>query len=411
MPKVASLKDSPKIKISLFFLGFMNFLSTRFFATLIYVELLAVIALFLVILGPPKIDQKRLDPKLRPLFFLGAGWGVQQAIVDLLRATAPRDAIASFAQVFVLCSLLYFALTWFQKDAIRIKYFLLGIVFSSIPSYFLEPSIYSKSDPWKFAFGPNVSLLFFLWISSKHFSSRKKILLITLLSGLDIVLGSRSLGLVTFLVVPFVLIRKSGRKKVSSLILIALLVSSFGFIAEKAYKDLSLSGVLGVNQELKAQNQINSGPLLLEARKEFLYEIASIRNNWFVGYGSHPNLEIGIATEVYRYESMLGFNTGTYADIKSSGKIPQHSILFSAWLEGGILGLAFWLYLIYLLFKWQGRVNPIEGPFGSLSTYLFLNFCWAALFSPLGAGTRMIIAYTVAVIFFQSAEDTSKVDT
>jgi hypothetical protein len=170
---------------------------------------------------------------------------------------------------------------------------------------------------------------------------------------------------------------------------------------EQLYQQLSIGGKLGISQQEKALQQFQSGPLLLFARSELLYEVGAIRENPLIGKGSNPilsqSLLINISQDQERF-GLQGKETAAYESYLKTGRIPLHSMLFSSWVEAGILGMAFWLILLIFFLRYFRVVVASKSRFSLLATYFLFSALWSLFFSPLGAGSRLFIALGVTCI-------------
>jgi len=95
---------------------------------------------------------------------------------------------------------------------------------------------------------------------------------------------------------------------------------------------------------------------------------------------------------------LQGKETAAYESYLKTGRIPLHSMLFSSWVEAGIVGLAFWLILLYFFLRYFRIVVASKSRFSRLATYLLCAALWGLFFSPLGAGSRLFIALGVTCI-------------
>ena len=400
-----------------FLLGLSNFIYYKSFGLIIFLEAIAVLFLILKFIFVSKsikvaVDQDRKYFKWFYLF--GSMWLVAQLFSDLINNTDSTNTIKILAQIIVIMILIYWAMNWFQLEKSRLNAFLLGYCLSMVPNYFLTPNILIQFEPWKFCFGPGFTMLLFLWYSKKRVTLPIQILTIIPLTYLDILWGSRALALVTFISwVSCVISRLVVANKVNiftsflALIIAGLLLSSF-------YHQMAMSGSLGTYQQEKAIQQFGSGPLILVARSELLYELATLRSHILIGTGSNPIISTEILNEVSNLNLKLGVdtkNTTAYQYLKSTGKIPKHSLLFSFWMTGGILGALFWIYLFLMLSNWTIKTKIGTAEYFYLSRFLYVGFIWNFLFSPLGAGQRVLLAITVATIYRDySGRHTSKLD-
>jgi len=400
-----------------FMLGLSNFIYFKSFAVIIFLEVIAVIFFILRMLFISKKTKLTVDQNskyFKWFYMLGLMWFTAQFFSDLINN---RDSLSTkkiLAQIVVTIILVYWANNWFQLENSVLTAFLLGYCISTVPNYFLTPNILTIAEPWKFCFGPAVTILLLLWYSKYHVNFLVQVLTIIPLVYLDILLGSRALGLVTFISwISCVFSRSILSKKINiyiSLLSLTLLV----LLSTSVYQQLVLSGSLGIDQQIKASQQFRSGPIILVARSELIYELTAIKKHVLIGTGSNPNITTEIVNEVNNLNIKLGVNsnnTAAFEYFQLTGKIPQHSLLFSFWMNGGILAALFWIYLFAMLSKWIIKVRIDKTEYLFLSRFLYIGFIWNFFFSPLGAGQRVLLAVTVAVIFHDyKVSNSSKID-
>jgi hypothetical protein len=78
--------------------------------------------------------------------------------------------------------------------------------------------------------------------------------------------------------------------------------------------------------------------------------------------------------------------------------IPTHSHLLGAWVEAGILGAVFWMWVFVLAlrslavsFRYSDRLIP-------LIVFIAFFLIWDVFFSPYGAERRFVTTYYVVVL-------------
>jgi hypothetical protein len=387
-----------------FALGLTNFIQIKSFAIIILLEVTAVFFFIIKILFTYTIKKSNSNLNthyFKRFYLLGFIWLISQYISDKINATNPIDTVKILAQIVVLLVLIYWAQSWLQIKKALLTSFVLGYCISVIPNYFLTPNTYILEDPWKFGFGFSLTIVVFLWFSKIQVSTPIQIFITLTLTLIDLLLGSRGLALLTMISWASCLPARKILVKKSSIALSLLAIVVAGLIASITYQELALSGKIGVQQQIKASQQIGSGPLLLVARSEFVYEIVAIKNNLLLGMGSNPDITSKIASEVNQLNSKLKIdqnNTAAFQYIKLTGKIPQHSLLLTFWMFGGIPAALFWIYVFIMLTRWVIQIRIRNCRYFYLSRYLYITFVWNLFFSPLGAGQRVLFAMTVAVI-------------
>ena len=384
-----------------FILGVSNAFAFQFIGTVILAEILLIVLAFRLFIDLSKGHQYISKSVSLRIVSFGGIWFLSQLFTDLYRQIDTTETFKSLSQIFVLTLSLFALLMGNEDQEFKLSSYFIGLNFSYFLLYFFSNS---PSDSWKFYFGPAISgiLLLLLGFSSKK--SFTKVVVILLLASMSLVLGSRSLGLI-LLITALSYLNISQNRYFFKTIVFILCGVLLGVFANNIYRNAALSGELGETQQRKAQLQYASGPILLTARSEFLYEIAAIKSNPWIGLGSNPNateetlLKTFLLEQQFRVDSK---NTAARGSLLKDGRLPQHSMFFGAWLEGGILALPFWLYLFWQMTKWNMRNNlrNQNAKLSVISKYLYINFVWAFFFSPLGAGSRMMLATSIAICFY-----------
>jgi hypothetical protein len=329
-----------------------------------------------------------------------------QWFTDTINSVIAFETLKSIAQVLVLWALLRIAVIFLQTDVMRFIYYVVGLLMSVIVQFLLSPTIYISAEPWKFALGPvSTSIVFILATRA----SRKTLLLLgaTVLIILDLLLGARSLALFTLLTLILTSIKiHSNRKSLPKYVLAAISITALLFIAERAYFSLSTNGTLGIKQQSKALDQYAAGPILLTARSEIPFQLAAIKLNPIIGVGSSPQLTYELLNETQIINSKLGVETrltNSYKQSLTTGKFPEHSMIFAAWIESGLIVFLLWVIILLWVIKRisESIANPTP-PLGYYAMFMGISTLWAILFSPLGAGSRMYLAVGLTALFLQS---------
>lgn len=393
-----------KFSIRYIILGISNALAFHFVGLIIIAETLICILSIYEIVRIPKYANRKEQIMIKMILFLGVIWFVTQLFTDLYRQSTRSDMLKSLSQIFVFTLLVLAMLIHFQRKMNALRDYLIGVCFSTFIIFIDASASGTAGDWWKFYFGPALSILALMYIGNLKSKTQVKFSLVVGLSFISILLGSRSLGLILLLTAIGFLNFASSRGVGKSLVYLVILVILGNFL-NNLVRDASLSGQLGLAQQLKAQQQYQSGPILLVARSELLYEISSIKVSPFFGLGSSPAPSAKVLVNTYDLETRFGINTkqtAAYADLIRTGRTPQHSVFFGAWVEGGLLSVLLLAYLFLMMLKWNARNNirTSTSKYSVLSRYFFFNFVWAFFFSPLGAGSRMTLAIGFGVCFF-----------
>jgi O-antigen ligase len=127
----------------------------------------------------------------------------------------------------------------------------------------------------------------------------------------------------------------------------------------------------------------------------------AIMESPIIGYGSWPM----DARLVNFYEQKIE-ETGKPEWQRNINVFISHSQVLQGWVEGGVLGVLFWLYYGYWLVR-SGWYVALQRPADThLPIYLFFlvyDF-WHLVMSPFAGATRFLIAVGVAIICVCAAE-------
>lgn len=329
-----------------------------------------------------------------------------QWFTDTVNNVIGFETIKSIAQVLIIWALLRIAIIFLQPDVMRFIYYVVGLQISVIVQFLLSPNVYMSAEPWKFALGPVATSMFFIFVM---WARRKNLLFLgaAILIILDLLLGARSLALFTL----FTLILTSikifrNREFLPKYILAAISMIALMFMTERVYFSLSTNGTFGIKQQLKAQDQYAAGPILFTARSEIPFALAAIKLNPIIGIGSSPQFTYELLNETQLINSKLGIQTrltNSYKQAVKTGKFPNHSMIFTAWIESGLIIFIFWtIILVWIITKCSDLLSNPSPPFGYYAMFGGINTLWAILFSPLGADSRMYLAVGLAALFLQS---------
>jgi len=382
-------------------LGLMSAITFQMGVDLIPFEFLCI-CYFIFAMGKQfQLQNSYLEYFLKSIIVVGLLLVLAQLFTDSYLGISRFETAKSVAQIFTLVSLIFSGITLLAKYPRRLHSFLIGYVLSSLISFFFSTNLYIGIDPWKFLFANSVSILVFLLLGSIKRNRSLRFLIILMLTSIHLIFGARSSALLTLLTIIIVVIPYrilSSKRSFAIIILSIFLISA---ATEQVYQHLAFNGNLGVAQEMKAKQQFESGPLILFARSELLYELGAIKESLFFGKGSNPNLSQSLLFSVSLAQERLGLQTkktAAYEQYTKTGKIPQHSMLFSSWIESGVFGMLFWLIILIFLIRNFQLVVSSDNEFTLLTAYLLVSALWSLFFSPLGAGSRIFMALAVTCV-------------
>src|SRR5262249_49457743 len=91
-----------------------------------------------------------------------------------------------------------------------------------------------------------------------------------------------------------------------------------------------------------------------------------------------------------------------------SALIPSHSFLFGSWVEAGILGGLFWIYILAICVRSLYSLLHIPPWSRPLVTFVTLSLIWDVLFSPFGAHERFLVPASLCMVLWAIRNQHSK---
>lgn len=194
------------------------------------------------------------------------------------------------------------------------------------------------------------------------------------------------------------------RMRISTILFLLLAVGGgLGAGLITAYGAIAGSGMLGDEAEFKYRIQAQGGNLLQiwNARPELRVGLSVVADSPILGHGSwYRNTDVA-ATALHGSGYVpLGSQEGFIQAIAgpNSYKALGHSAILQAWVEAGILGAAFWLWVIGLCVS--AVLRSLQRP-TVLSPLVFLAataLAWDSLFSPFANIQRMTNTAELAIV-------------
>lgn len=229
--------------------------------------------------------------------------------------------------------------------------------------------------------------------------------------------SGRSAVLVTLLSVCILCYVRRGWRRMRIMRKHFFVVMIFGFILVSLigslYKTAARNGWLSEKAQQKYETQMGSSKnvglldMLMKGRGEFFVSFYAAFHEPFWGYGPWPIDKKGICQEfLYKYgdpeaihqmEDYRKFLAAQGATHVTFG-LPAHSMLIQNWVWYGLLGLPFWVYVLFKMFELMRKyIDAVPQWFGYLAVML-PTMSWAILFSPY-SGRTMVGAFVSIVMF------------
>lgn len=414
LPEVGQRKSSRLALVWLFVVGASVVLDVSVMGRLMGPDILCSIGLVVL------LQMRRLGDfgKEAKLFFLMVGlWFFGAVVTDLIRGTAIEDIARGWSKIIFLTIAFAYVYLATEGKLFYIISFLLGLNAGALVTLLIAPDEFYLAAPWKFGYGPPITFLMMVCISTPFFrrmvGSWGQIASVFLLAVLNLAKDSRSVFAILFAVAciaalgEFFRLFLRGRPLPKLLFLFTLLGGVvFYQVAVTAYEMAASSGILGAEALEKYQNQTEGDAgLLLSGRPELLVSWQAIADSPIIGHGSWAKDYTYV--ELY-LEALDKRGVPIVGDPYSSGLIPTHSFFFGSWVEAGIFGGLFWIYVmavcgrsLYSLFHIPYWSRPFVA-------FILLSLIWDVLFSPFGAQERFTVPAEFCIVLWAIRNEHSK---
>lgn len=395
--------------------AFLTGLGSQLFVRLI--GYLAFTEVFFLVAAPVKFRALTAaigsTPAATVFTILWVLWVGGSMMADLVNGS-PFDILARGVSrsIFLGIDVIFLFALWRRKIE-KIEYFLLAYPVSMFISRFVFKggaedylgAATTDFSQWK----ANTAYLIvgILYATVARYYRRAPLLIaaVTAVSGvLFTSMGSRSYGLTQIVAAVLMIAFPGGHSRVASdmvavvrrrqsLIYRIALGTLFGvatlYATGQTYKAVARAGLLGEQEQRKLEDQERTkGGVLVGGRFGFFIGLWAAYHKPIVGHGSWPLDVYGYTGEVV---DMLEIDT---KDARLMTKklywIPCHSAIVGGWVEHGIFGLLFWLFVLYLLVVNLPRAALVFPAYAGLFALIFSDTLWQVLFSP--AGHRVILA-------------------
>lgn len=254
--------------------------------------------------------------------------------------------------------------------------------------YLITPYAYSASIPFLAAL---IKILF-------SDSSGRAAALISCLTGFYILLAGKSIRRM----------RQVGR----NFLLVVLVLIGLMMIGKQAYVYAAKNNYLGEKAREKyfKQTQGSSSALkiIMGGRLEFFTALRACIDKPIIGFGPKPLDTKGYYEDMLKrygnpddYEAYVRSMIGLAKMGIREHFIPAHSGIASFWLQYGIIGLIFWLYVLGMFLKFFTKYSHGIPQWYGYIVLAISSFLWDAFFSPFSG--RIAIGVLMSCILFARA--------
>jgi hypothetical protein len=388
--------------IAVFAVAALSFVRIRLIGELFVIELILAASVMFYVLRYKRLP---LEKPLGYVIFLLALWLYGQVLTDIYRETAFVDYARGWARIFFTGLNLLGLYLLVGVDAVRVRSAFLGLVVGQIIGYFVAPTLYAHSMPWKFGFAYPITTLAALIACSPQIRRHRlgPFCILGAMAALNLLLGARSLAGVCLISSFLTAIvngdrGSTGTARRGRVLTVLLLGGLAALMGSYLYASLAASGRLGMSAQLKYEMQSKGRySFLLGGRHQIVFSSLAIRDSPIVGHGSFAKgssqiRDAGVARlEDWGYEHLDPVDD-------QMDLLPTHSCIFGMWVDAGILAVPFWLLFLVLL--WRGCIRAImwNGVLASLQVFIAVALSWDVLFSPFGSDRRITIPLGILLL-------------
>lgn len=348
------------------------------------------------------LARRRQMPKggVMTVCVLGLAWLGAQVLSDVVQSTPSGQFIRGWSKISLTVTHFLTIALLINGKLTRFWLFGVGLALGSLLTYFVNPGELAIFAPWKFGLAFPITLLTCALAAAAATKSKAGAVALVFLIGLvNVYLGARSLGGVCLLAAVYVQVRLTRRLWKRKRIVFSAIATACGLWAVAAvYSNAAEQGWLGTAAtQIYMSQSSGAGGVLLGGRLDLIAAAAAIIDSPLIGHGSWARDPQYAAFQEDR-RAALGYKSQGLVD---SELIPSHSHLFGAWVESGIIGAAFWAWVLWLTIRTLIRATGAE-PLFLYFVFLSCVQIWNILFSPYGAEQRFIATYSIYAMILLS---------
>lgn len=368
-----------------------------------------------------RVKKSGVAVEFKPLLRLITLWWLLEMAGGLLHGAHLEDLARGTASLFLFgCD--FVALTGClaliggdeRRLARGVRRMMVALATAGLLGFLLVPTLLSDQDPWKFGYG--MSLTFLVVVMASYAPPALGGLALLFMAGVNVLFDFRSLALILAITAALVISRSGSRRAVAarqpkhgnrnifrrtvaaSCIVLAVSYGLFG-----VYRTLATNGSLGdaAREKYRAQVGQNDSPvgLILGGRTELFFYYRAIVNSPVIGLGPRPVLPAEDVARTLLTIHDQGYQLGT-AELRyfaPGAPLPLHSYLFGAVVQGGLLAALAWISILRrAVAAATARAHRVPSV---IVVFVAVNLMWNIAFSPFGSSQRILVAFSLAVLF------------
>lgn len=354
--------------------------------------------------------RRRLTRTESAVVVFGLVWLWAQVVTDLVRVSEFTDYSRGWLKIaFTLTTFIGFSLL-IGNNRRRLVLAVVGALAGALIQYWANPSIFAAADLWKFAIGFPITLTAVLAACHPRiYQFPLASAGVLLLAGIiNLQQGYRSLAGVCAIAAVFLAVQQvAADHKFADFRIRTTRVIAFSAVAVvlavaflSVYGYIARSGLLGPAAEAKYLRQASGKfGILIGGRPQTLAEIKAIEASPLIGHGSWAR-DKQYARAALPALVGAGYQPDEQAryELLSSETIPTHSFLLGAWVEAGILGAAFWAFILGVVATVIAALTNTRDRLSPIVAFFAIYLVWNALFSPYGAEQRFLVPLALVAV-------------
>ena len=374
-------------------------------------EIILVPALaLLLVVNPGRLRLRKR--RIGVILVLMLLWLVGQIATDIYRSVELHDWLRGQANIVIFMLDLIAITILLKGNGRRQLIFLYGLAVGITLSVRLQPGFIEGGQAGAIKFAYSASLFYFVAAASCFFYQRGKYSIVGFLLFADIcfnvIFNLRSLTLIIFIATCLILpvipenigrirILPPARSRARVFVIVGITLIA-GAIAGKAMTTLAASGALGDQAQQKNQLQTSAGwGILIGGRPEIIVSSQAVIDSPILGHGSWAK-DAKYTRMLADIENEYGMKVSDTQESRYDFLIPAHSHIMGAWVDAGMLGGAFWIYILILTGKSILTAARSQLPLKPTYITLLVLFVWDNMFSPFGGGARVTASFLIVLI-------------
>jgi hypothetical protein len=322
-------------------------------------------------------------------------------ISDMIRGTASLDYLRGWSRWIAMGSS-FAALAWLgSKNIGYMSSFLVGMSVGNCFSPFVMGAVPGPILFWKFYAGVPVCIIALVIASS--FRPWMTVITLIGLTVLSLLLDTRFVALLCMITAGVTMLsaRRSAKANMplapiskSSMIITGVFLGAFMLMAFLIIQFVGQR--YGYTERFQRSNSARLADAIVSWR--------AIKASPMIGYGSWPrNAELARERDrlVAKFKGSPASRTANQENL-----IISHSQIIQGWVEGGILGVAFFGLTAWLLGRqllWQTFMAPYT-PLTALIVFVQLQCGWNLVFSPFSGAQRLYIPSACVFICYTAQQ-------